>query len=111
MVHPVMTDAPQKPFNPYAILALSIVLPGSGHVFSGVPARGLQFLFFMIIIGWATSKVAPDQASFLGRYAGGFFIYALSILDAYKIARVRWATWRYAAAAKDGTPTSEHAPK
>lgn len=97
-----MTDgAPQKPFSPYAILALAIALPGSGHVFSGVPRRGLQFLFFMVIIGWATSKVAPDQASFIGRYAGGFFIYALSIIDAYKIARVRWETWRYASEAKD----------
>lgn len=91
-----MTDMPRKPFNPYAILALAIVLPGSGHVFSGVPARGLQFLFFMIIIGWATSKIAPEQASFIGRHAGGFLIYALSILDAYKIARVKWEKWRYA---------------
>ncbi|WP_246770826.1 hypothetical protein [Taklimakanibacter albus] len=101
MVQPIMTDTPQKPLNPYAILALAIALPGSGHVFSGVPARGLQFLFFMIIIGWATSKVAPDQASFIGRYAGGFFIYALSIIDAYKIARVKWETWRYAVQEKD----------
>jgi hypothetical protein len=91
-----MTDTPAKPMHPFAVLALSIVLPGSGHVFSGVPARGLQFLFFMIVIGWATSKIAPEGASFLGRYAGGFFIYALSILDAYKIARVKWETWRYA---------------
>lgn len=104
-----MTDAPQKPFNPYAILALAIVLPGSGHVFSGVPARGLQFLFFMIIIGWATSKIAPDQATFIGRYAGGFFIYALSVIDAYKIARVKWETWRYAMAQRDKpvTPAPE----
>lgn len=91
-----MTSPPPKPMHPYAILALAIVLPGSGHVFSGVPARGLQFLFFMIVIGWATSKIAPDQASFIGRYAGGFLIYAFSILDAYKIARVKWETWRYA---------------
>ena len=91
-----MTDIPPKPMHPYAILALSIMLPGSGHVFSGIPARGLQFLFFIIIIGWATSKIAPEHASFLGRYAGGIFIYALSIIDAYKIARVKWETWRYA---------------
>jgi hypothetical protein len=63
-----------------------------------VTTRGLQFLFFMIVIGWATSKIAPEQASFIGRYAGGVFIYALSILDAYKIARVKWETWRYATA-------------
>jgi hypothetical protein len=92
-----MNDMPPKPMHPYAILALSILLPGSGHVFSGVPARGLQFLFFIIIIGWATSKIAPENASFIGRYAGGVFIYALSILDAYKIARVKWEKWRYAA--------------
>lgn len=91
-----MTSTQAKPLHPFIILAMATVLPGAGHVFSGVPARGLQFLFFMIVIGWATSKIAPDQASFLGRYAGGFFIYALSILDAYKIARVKWETWRYA---------------
>jgi hypothetical protein len=96
-----MTEIPRKPMHPYAILALAIGLPGSGHVFSGVPARGLQFLFFIIIIGWATSKIAPEHASFLGRYAGGVFIYALSILDAYKIARVKWETWRYAATKKE----------
>lgn len=90
-----MTGTVPKPFNPYAILGLAIVLPGSGHVFSGVPMRGLQFLFFMIVIGWATSKIAPEQASFIARYAGGFFIYGLSILDAYKIARIKWETWRY----------------
>lgn len=98
-----MTDTPTKPMHPYAILALAIALPGSGHVFSGVPTRGLQFLFFMIVVGWATSKIAPEQASFIGRYAGGFFIYALSILDAYKIARVRWETWRHAAGEKSAT--------
>jgi hypothetical protein len=99
-----MTNTPPKPMHPYAILALAIVLPGSGHVFSGVPARGLQFLFFMIIIGWATSKIAPENASFIGRYAGGVLIYALSILDAYKIARIKWEKWRYAAAPKENDP-------
>ncbi|MGE4248575.1 MAG: hypothetical protein AB7F09_04250 [Parvibaculaceae bacterium] len=102
-----MTDPPPKPMHPYAILALAIVLPGSGHVFSGVPARGLQFLFFTIVIGWATSKIAPEQASFLGRYAGGFFIYALSILDAYKIARVKWEVWRHAVTQKTAAQPTE----
>jgi hypothetical protein len=58
------------------------------------------------VIGWATSKIAPEQASFIGRYAGGFFIYALSILDAYKIARVKWETWRYADSKPDGDQAS-----
>ena len=90
-----MTDAATPPSNPYLVLASAIVLPGSGHVMLGLPARGLQFLFFMVILGWVTTKVAPPDASFIGRHAGGFLIYALSILDAYRIARVRRAIWTH----------------
>lgn len=87
--------SPPAPWNPLVVLGASIVLPASGHVLLRVPGRGLQFLFFMVILGWVTSKVAPADASFIGRHAGGFLIYALSILDAYKIARVRYAQWSY----------------
>ncbi|WFP75751.1 hypothetical protein [Mesorhizobium sp. WSM4906] len=93
-----MTDATNpatRPSNPYLVLASAIVLPGSGHVMLGLPARGLQFLFFMVILGWVTTKVAPADASFIGRHAGGFLIYALSILDAYRIARIRHAIWAH----------------
>ncbi|MER8430181.1 hypothetical protein [Mesorhizobium caraganae] len=81
------------PTNPYLVLGAAIVLPASGHVILGVPVRGLQFLFFMVILAWVTAKVAPADANFIGRHAGGFLIYALSILDAYKIARIRTAKW------------------
>ncbi|PBB27592.1 MULTISPECIES: hypothetical protein [unclassified Mesorhizobium] len=81
------------PVSPYLVLGASIVLPASGHVILGVPVRGLQFLFFMVILAWVTAKIAPPDASFIGRHAGGFLIYALSILDAYKLARIRHATW------------------
>jgi membrane associated rhomboid family serine protease len=92
-----MTDtiASPAPANPYLILGAAIVLPASGHVLLRVPMRGLQFLFFMVILGWITTKIAPPDASFIGRHAGGFLIYALSVLDAYKIARVRHAKWLY----------------
>jgi len=83
------------PTNPYLVLGAAIVLPGSGHVILGVPVRGLQFLFFVVILGWVTTKVAPADASFIGRHAGGFLIYALSILDAYRIARIRHALWAH----------------
>jgi len=96
-----MTDrtVSPSPTNPYLVLGAAVVLPGSGHVILGVPTRGLQFLFFMVILAWVTTKVAPPDASFVGRHAGGFLIYALSILDAYKIARVRTATWVHSARA------------
>lgn len=81
------------PANPYLVLGAAIVLPASGHVILGVPVRGLRFLFFMVILAWVTARIAPPDASFIGRHAGGFLIYALSILDAYRIARVRYAQW------------------
>jgi len=70
-------------------------------VLLGLPMRGLQFLFFMVILAWVTTKFAPPQASFVGRHAGGFLIYALSILDAYRIARFRHASWLQRSAAAD----------
>ncbi|AZO33782.1 MAG: hypothetical protein EOS76_11435 [Mesorhizobium sp.] len=85
--------ATPAPVNPYLALGAAVILPASGHVMLGVPVRGLQFLFFMVILGWITTKLAPADASFIGRHAGAFLIYAFSILDAYKIARVRHAIW------------------
>ena len=85
----------EEPYNPYLILGAAILLPGVGHVLNGTPQRGLTFLFVIIVPAWATVKIAPPQASFLGHYAGGLFIYALSILDAYKTARVKRETWRF----------------
>ena len=89
-----MSD-PTKPHNPYLILAASLVLPGAGHVIQGRAERGLVFLFFVIVLGWTTAKIMPDDASFVARHAGGFLIYGLSILDAYKTARVRWEIWKH----------------
>ncbi len=93
------------PVNPYLVLGAAIVLPASGHVLLGLATRGLQFLFFMVILAWITTKFAPPDASFIGRHAGGFMIYALSVFDAYKIARIRAVTFEYAkrqAATDDG---------
>ncbi|TPN84876.1 hypothetical protein FJ987_23165 [Mesorhizobium sp. CU2] len=103
-----MTDTP-APANPYLVLGAAIVLPASGHVVLGIPVRGLQFLFFMVIFGWVTTKVAPADASFIGRHAGGFLIYALSILDAYRIARIRHAVWVHKAS-PDGDSAAGDAP-
>ncbi|TIX09530.1 MAG: hypothetical protein E5V46_22455 [Mesorhizobium sp.] len=99
-----MTDrtASPAPTNPYLVLSAAIALPGSGHVMLGVPTRGLQFLFFMVILAWVTTKVAPPDASFVGRHAGGFLIYALSILDAYRMARIRYAQWAHKGSRSDG---------
>jgi hypothetical protein len=86
----------QAPRNPYIVLAAALLLPGSGHVLQGQAPRGLMFLFFIIVLAWASSHVMPETASFLGRHIGGFFVYGLSVIDAYKSARVAWEKWKYA---------------
>ncbi|UVK38386.1 hypothetical protein LHFGNBLO_005547 [Mesorhizobium sp. AR10] len=101
-----MTSSSSAPVNPYLVLGAAIVLPASGHVVLGVPVRGLQFLFFMVILAWVTMKIAPPDASFIGRHAGGILIYALSILDAYKIARIRTAQWLHNTRAGDDSKSS-----
>ena len=75
--------------EPRLILASAILLPGSGQVWNGQPLRGLTFLFFMFLLGGFTAITAAPQVSFVGRYAGAFFVYAMAILDAYKHARIR----------------------
>ncbi|MCC0059023.1 MAG: hypothetical protein H6886_07100 [Hyphomicrobiaceae bacterium] len=86
----------RRPINPYLVLAIAIVLPGVGHVVAGMPSRGLVFVFFMLLFGWITYHLTTPDHSIIGRLAGGLFIYALSITDAYKWARFRAA--QYAAA-------------
>ena len=92
------TEAPQNPdatvkppLHPYWILLIAVVLPGVGQVLNNTPSRGVMFLFFIMSLGWVTMHLASPEASFVGRYAGGIFIYAISIMDAYRWARYRWA--------------------
>ncbi len=100
-----MTLTETRPANPYLVLGAAL-LPGCGHVMLGVASRGLQFVFFIVILGWVTTKIAPADASFIGRHAGGILVYALSVLDAYRIARIRHARWVYSLG-QDGVPPSQ----
>lgn len=95
-----MTPAPR---NPYHVLLAALLLPGYGHVLQGRAPRGLMFLFFMIILGWASMRFMPEGVSFFGRHIGGIFVYGLSVLDAYKWSRVKWEVWKHA---QPSIPTS-----
>jgi len=86
-----------KPLHPWAVLALAVVLPGVGHVACRQPMRGLVFLFFIILLGAFTMKTAAPEVSLIGKYAGGLFVWAMSILDAYRIGRIRYEVWRHQA--------------
>lgn len=87
-----MTSSPR---NPRHVLIAAVLFPGSGHVLQGRAPRGLTFLFFTVILGWASQHIMPETASFFGRHIGGVFVYGISVLDAYKWSRVQWETWRH----------------
>ncbi|MGK9204477.1 MULTISPECIES: hypothetical protein [Sinorhizobium] len=78
-----------KPINPYLVLILATILPGAGHVALRDAARGLAFAFFVVFFSVITYMTTPPDRSFIGRHAGGIFVWALSIPDAYRRARIR----------------------
>jgi len=84
----------KRPINPYAVLALAVVLPGMGHVAAGHPQRGLGFAFFALLLALLSWHTTTPEQSFIGRSAGGLFVWALSIPDAYRIARLNYERWR-----------------
>jgi len=85
---------PRAPLHPYLVLLIAAVAPGSGHWAVGNVQRGAMFAWFMVILGWITWRITGPEISPIGRLAGGLLIYTISILDAYRIARFRWARFR-----------------
>jgi len=82
-----------KPPNPHLVLIAAILLVGSGQVWNRQPLRGLTFLFFMVLLGGFTLTTAAPEVSWIGKLSGGLFVYAMSIFDAYKTARIRATVW------------------
>ncbi|OQY23023.1 MAG: hypothetical protein B6I37_06145 [Desulfobacteraceae bacterium 4572_35.2] len=68
---------------------LAIMLPGSGHLVLGRPARGFILLLWMVVMGFITYNLSDENTSFIGRYSGGFAILILSVLDIDTIIRKR----------------------
>ena len=92
----------ENPIHPRKVFVASLLIPGAGHWLLGQSQRGAIFLFFLIILGWVSTRVMPEGASFFGRHIGGVFIYGISVLDAYRIAKTNWETARHAP--DDNTP-------
>lgn len=84
------------PLSPNLVLAVALVLPGMGQVLNREPLRGLTFAFFALLLGTFTIVTADPTVSWVGKLAGGLFVQALAVLDAYKRARLRTETLRAA---------------
>lgn len=84
----------KPPISPYIVLVLAIIAPGAGHVAAGAPQRGFGFAFFSLLLAILSWHTTTPDTSFIGRSAGGLFVWALSIPDAYRIARLKYEAWR-----------------
>jgi hypothetical protein len=88
-------DKPVRPpLRPYLVLLIAILLPGVGQVLNNTPSRGLMLLFFMLMLGVVTFNLAGPEISVVGKFSGGIFIYALSVMDAYYWSRYRWECFK-----------------
>jgi hypothetical protein len=83
-----------RPVHPYIVLLAAVLLPGAGQLINRMPTRALIMLFFMLSLGFVTMQLAAPGRSFIGRHAGGVFVYAIAVMDAYLIARYRWEMFR-----------------
>jgi len=82
--------AARRPIHPGLVMLAAILLPGFGQTLCGFRYRGLAMQMFMIVLGLITWHLTTPQQSLVGRLAGGLFIYAISIMDAYRLAKLRW---------------------
>jgi hypothetical protein len=85
-----------KPLNPYLVLLVAILLPGFGYTLCGVPRRGFTMQMFMIVLAFVSWHLASPDTSLIGKLAGGIFVYALSLPETYRLARLRWVAYQQA---------------
>ena len=52
--------------------------------------RGFTMQMFMIALAFVSWHLAAPGAGFIGKLAGGLFVYALTIPESYSVARARW---------------------
>lgn len=94
----------KKPRSVWFVTLMAFVLPGSGQVFNGAPARGVIMQFGMVFGAFITYQLTTPDISPLGRMAGGLLVYVFSIVDANGIAHRRVKAWERIEAGKSGNP-------
>lgn len=67
------------------IVICAVIIPGSGHVMLKKPVRGLMLIFWMLALGFITYNLTDESTSIIGRYAGGIFVYMLSLLEVIRL--------------------------
>ena len=63
----------------------TVIVPGSGYVLLSRPMRGLLMLCWMFIFGYITLRLSSNSVSLIGRFSGGIAVWAISVLEIYRI--------------------------
>lgn len=88
-----------RPLHPFLVPLAALLLPGMGQVLNGMNSRAWVMLFFAASLSVVTYHLTTPEHSFVGRHAGGFFVYAVMVIDAYVWARYRYALFARSAPA------------
>ena len=83
----------RRPRPVWFVTLMAFVLPGSGQVLNGAPARGVIMQFGMIFMAYITFQITTPDISLIGRAAGGLLVYVFSVVDANGIAKRRVSAW------------------
>jgi hypothetical protein len=83
----------KQPRPVWFVTLMAFVLPGSGQMFNGAPARGVIMQFGMVFGGYVTYQLTTPEISPVGRLAGGLLVWVFSIVDAHGIATRRVHAW------------------
>jgi len=78
-----------KRFKMSLPVILAMIVPGSGHVILGKPMRGLMMLMWMYALGYITFQLTSPDISFVGRFAGGFAVWVVSVMEVYRLSKRR----------------------
>ncbi|MBI9010984.1 MAG: hypothetical protein JEZ08_02040 [Clostridiales bacterium] len=74
----------------FAVVLLSMVMPGSGYVLLGKSVRGLMMLMWMFMFGYITYKLTTVDISLIGRLSGGLGVWTISVVETHKLAQKTW---------------------
>ena len=83
----------KQPRPVWFVTLMAFVLPGSGQVFNGAPARGVIMQFGIVFAAFISYQLTTPEISPIGRMAGGLAVWVFSIVDANGIAKRRVSAW------------------
>lgn len=76
-------------YGPVLIFLCALVVPGSGFVLLGKPARGLMYVVWIVFFALLTFKAAAPGVSLPGKLAGGLAVWALSLVELARLLKHR----------------------